>query len=498
MPQRQVASCIQAMKESLDDIVKKRVIRAPSVDNGDMIDSSLDIDSSWELEDGEVFSISKLKETANRIGNIDTKFDRFLEVLRNLEEEDPSAKIIVFAFFKKTLEYLRRRLEGTEYSQKVGLIHGDIATKHRQKIIKKFRQTDEIKILLSSEVSGEGLDFEFCTVVFNYDLPWNPMKVEQRIGRLDRYGQRHEKILIYNFSMVGTVDDEILNRLYRRINIFERYIGDLDAILGDHITKLTREIFNTKLTAAQKITRIEKVSENIKRRQTELEEFERECQKFIGQDEYFNQETTRIRETKRFITSIEVKFFLEFFLKSNFPKTTLLCPKSGRSDVLVLKCDDDFRKFVRQYSPKTDNISELERKLEFDGGILVTFKDEEACRDESLEFITIHHPIVKAIKQYYVENNQKIHTTAQFRLTGKTEYQGKYIFLIYLLEKSALKTDLILVPILVNLENSKVNVVMHELCDWFLGEIVEAKSPGDETLATYEVQNFETAFKEAG
>ena len=52
------------------------------------------------------------------------------------------------------------------------------------------------------------------------------MRVEQRIGRLDRYGQRHEKILIYNFSMIGTIDDEILNRLYRRINVFERYIGD--------------------------------------------------------------------------------------------------------------------------------------------------------------------------------------------------------------------------------------------------------------------------------
>ena len=152
------------------------------------------------------------------------------------------------------MEYLRRKLEATEYSKKVGLIHGDIPKKDRQKIIKKFRQTDKIKILLSSEVGGEGLDFEFCNVIFNYDLPWNPMRVEQRIGRLDRYGQRHEKILIYNFSMVGTIDDEILNRLYRRINVFEKFIGDLDAILGDQITELTKDIFNTRLTQEQNLS----------------------------------------------------------------------------------------------------------------------------------------------------------------------------------------------------------------------------------------------------
>jgi len=498
MPQRQVASCIQAMKESLDNIVKERVIKAPSEDDGDIIDPSMDInDKPWKIEDREISSISRLKKIAQKVGDTDTKFNMFLEALRKLENEDPSAKIIVFAFFKKTLKYLMRRLYSTEYRGKVALIHGGIPTKDRQKIIKRFRQTDDIKILLSSEVGGEGLDFEFCNVIFNYDLPWNPMRVEQRIGRLDRYGQQHEKILIYNFSMVGTIDDEILKRLYHRINVFERYIGDLDAILGDQITELTKEIFNTKLTYEQKIQKIEKVAENIARRQQELEEFEKECQKFIGQDEYFNQEVTRILETKRFITSDEVLFLLRFFLKRNFSRTTLLPPKSGRANVFVLKCDDDFRRFVRQYSSTSENLEEIERKMNFYGVFLVTFNDQEARKDESLEFITIHHPIMKAIKRFYDKNKKQIHTTSQFRLKGNTKYQGKYLFFIYLLEKSALKKDLILIPILVNLSNNKVHI-LDELCDWFLGEIVKAESLDDENLATYEVEEFEKAFKEAG
>lgn len=497
MPQRQVASCIQAAKENLDNIIKKGTIGAPSEDNGDIIDQYADIDSPCKLEAVEISTIKRLKNSALKIGKTDTKFDKFLEALRNLEEEDPSAKIMVFAFFKKTLEYIRKKLESTEYGGRVALIHGGIPIKDRQKIVKSFRQIDDIKILLSSEVGGEGLDFEFCNVIFNYDLPWNPMRVEQRIGRLDRYGQKHEKILIYNFSMVNTIDDEILNRLYSRINIFERYIGDLDAILGDQITELTKDIFNTQLTLEQKIQKIEKVAENIARKQKELEEFEKECQKFIGQDEYFNQEITRILETKRFITSDEVLFLLRFFLKINFPKTTLLPPKKRRPNVLVFKCDDDFRRFVRQYSSTSENIKELERKLSFDGGLLVTFNDQEACRDESLEFITIHHPIMKAIKRYYDENKQRIHTTAQFYLKGNSKYQGKFLFFVYLLEKIALKKDLILIPILVNLEHRKIHIV-DELCDWFLGEIANAKPVGDKNLATYDDEFLEVAIKEAG
>ncbi len=495
MPQRQVASCIQAMRQKLDTIIKRKVVEAPSGDNGDVVDPSADPDLAWKLGDAEVSALRRLRESAIRVGNTDTKFDRFLDALRKLEKEAPDSKIIVFAFFKGTLEYLKQRLEATECRGTVGLIHGDVPTKDRQKIIKKFRHTHDIKILLSSEVGGEGLDFEFCNVMFNYDLPWNPMRVEQRIGRLDRYGQRHEKILIYNFSMLGTIDDEILRRLYARINVFEKYIGDLDAILGDQITELTKDIFNSKLTREQKIQKIEKVAENIARRQKELEEFEKECQKFVGQDEYFNQEVTKILETKRFITPDEVLFFVKSFLQTHFPRTTLSAPKSGRPNVLVMKTDEDFRSCIKRHCLASESTKELERKLSLVGGVLITFDDQEACKDESLEFITIHHPIIKAIKRYYDENKQEIYATAQFRLSGNSDYQGKYFFFIYLLEKVAFRKDLLLIPVLVNLADSKVHIV-DQLCDWFLSQIVRAEAI-DENLAAYSGDDLQRTYSEA-
>jgi len=126
----------------------------------------------------------------------------------------------------------------------------------------------------------------------------------------------------------------------------------------------------------------------------------------------------------------------------------------------------------------------------------VTFSDQEACRDEALEFITIHHPIMKAVKRYYDDSKQGVYATAQFRLSGGSKYVGKYFFFIYLLEKTALKKDLILIPTLVNMYNGEVHI-MDQLSDWFLGEIVNAEAV-DKDIVTYDSEQFESASKQAG
>jgi SNF2 family DNA or RNA helicase len=107
-------------------------------------------------------------------------------------------------------------------------------------------------VLLSSEVGSEGLDFQFCHALVNWDLPWNPMVVEQRIGRLDRLGQKSEKILIFSFSCPDTIEDVILQRLYSRIGVFERTIGVLEPILGQEIKELTEQLFANRLTPAER------------------------------------------------------------------------------------------------------------------------------------------------------------------------------------------------------------------------------------------------------
>jgi SNF2 family DNA or RNA helicase len=99
-------------------------------------------------------------------------------------------------------------------------------------ILAEFRSPEGPSVLLSSEVGSEGIDLQFARFLVNYDLPWNPMKVEQRIGRIDRLGQAADAIFIVNLVLEETVEDRILERLYQRIGIFRESLGDLEDILG--------------------------------------------------------------------------------------------------------------------------------------------------------------------------------------------------------------------------------------------------------------------------
>ena len=397
MPQRQVSSCIPAMRGYLDELLREGRIRAPREDEGDVVDPEADIDDD-SLGKGEVAAIRRLMQAVERVGTQDTKCDRFMAALREVRRQNPGAKVIVFSFFKRTLEYLLRQL--TRQGISTTLIHGDIPHKDRQKRVRQFWEDPELTVLLSSEVGGEGLDLQVANVVFNYDLPWNPMRVEQRIGRLDRYGQKHEKILIYNFSMKGTIDDIILEKLYGRINIFERYIGDLETILGNRVNELVQGMFNPQLTDEQRRALAERIGENLLREKEELERFEQESERFIGQDEFFTREISRIRDTKRFVTAEEVQFLLETFILGQCPGTTLRPPKSGRDRVFVLKTNEEFRAFLHAYAPQDDAKKEVLRRLAQPQGVLLTFNSEEACKDDDLLFISMHSPIIKAVVKF--------------------------------------------------------------------------------------------------
>ncbi|WDN87675.1 hypothetical protein BuS5_00643 [Desulfosarcina sp. BuS5] len=109
------------------------------------------------------------------------------------------------------------------------LFHGSMDNKKKDEAIRLFKE--EKDILVSTEIGGEGRNLQFCHQMVNYDLPWNPMKIEQRIGRIHRIGQEKE-VMIYNFCALGSVEDYILEILDRKINMFEMVIGEIDMILG--------------------------------------------------------------------------------------------------------------------------------------------------------------------------------------------------------------------------------------------------------------------------
>ncbi len=139
------------------------------------------------------------------------------------------SKTIVFVEFIDTMKQLKKELEREGFS--VELFHGALSgTQARKEAIERFRDSKDI--LISTQAGGEGLNLQFCHQVINYDLPWNPMRVEQRIGRVHRLGQDHE-VFVFNLSVNDTIESRILELLNNKIRMFELVIGELDMILGD-------------------------------------------------------------------------------------------------------------------------------------------------------------------------------------------------------------------------------------------------------------------------
>ena len=479
MPQRQVASCIPAMRSYLKDQAAANTLLSLRDWEGDDIGERTNGRS--RIGNSEREAAERLLRAMDTLGSRDTKFDQFLDALRTLEVEfsgqEITPKVIVFSYFKRTLDYLNHRLADSGYAKQCVMIHGDINPRIRERTVERFRDNPEIKILLSSEVGSEGLDFQFCNVMFNYDLPWNPMRVEQRIGRLDRYGQKSDKILIYNFSTKNTIDDIILERLYHRINLFERYIGDLEVILGDQIANLTRGMFDPRLNAEQKAAQAEQTALAIENQIRELEEFESQSSRFLGQDDFFDAEISAIKETKRFITSQEVQLLLTSFLRMVDTSTTLRSPRRGRENVYILRADEEFRRFFRAFSDGMNGREEVIRELEKEGGTPVTFEVEEASADRQLMFLTIHHPIIKSIVKYLSEGDTGLKPTAALRIESHVADPGDYLYFIYMLEEFSLKKTLKLVPLLVKLDDHNVVHVADALSDQFIG-----LTPGAEGL----------------
>src|SRR5690606_462997 len=145
---------------------------------------------------------------------IDSKAQRLLQELANMLQ-NPEEKVLIFTQFTETLFYLQRILAPT---YQVCIFHVDMDSAEKDQAVDDFRDT--CQVMIATEAAGEGRNLQFCHIMVTYDLPWNPMRIEQRIGRNDRTGLRLP-VEIFNFAIVGTLEERVLHVLHERINIFE-------------------------------------------------------------------------------------------------------------------------------------------------------------------------------------------------------------------------------------------------------------------------------------
>jgi SNF2 family DNA or RNA helicase len=141
---------------------------------------------------------------------------------------NPHERKIVFVHHRETLARLAQLME--QEGQPYVIFEGGMSGPEKDAAVERFRV--DVPLLLCTESGGEGRNLQFCNTLVNFDLPWNPMTIEQRIGRLHRIGQTRD-VFIFNLAVRGTLEEELLALLDEKINMFELVVGEIDAILGE-------------------------------------------------------------------------------------------------------------------------------------------------------------------------------------------------------------------------------------------------------------------------
>ena len=437
----------------------------------------------------------------------DSKFDQLLTVLKTVFDHG-NKKIIVFAIFKKTLKYLAIRLRKAGY--KCELIYGDPSI-DKVAALRRFQFDDTIQVLLSSEVGSEGLDMQFCNTLVNYDLPWNPMVVEQRIGRVDRFGQESPKVNINTIIVKESILEDIYERLLTRIGIFRESIGDLEAILDsvmqtgdgkkvtiqDALKEMERDFYSEKLKPEEVEKKRSEIERAIENEKLNLKKIEEGLTNALTNDSYFRDEINKIVNNNAYVTSYELYHFVLQIIKEYL--TTCELVQSDTPDIYILRIPKSdpkvMKRFLEQYQPADPDskklfrryLTEIEDKLE----LKMTFDQEMAFKEKTLSFINIYHPIIRAGVKMFEANRDKAQCTFFFQLTSKhlpTEIgKGLYMLAIYKITVTRTLFDKPIVteslyPVLFDVANNHI-VDDHELAERFMGraQVDGQYAPLDET-----------------
>jgi len=176
-----------------------------------------------EAEHRQVEGLLALAQRAHDTGG-EAKFDKLREVFHRFPDE----KLIIFTEHRDTLQFLVRRLEGLGFTGKVAAIHGGMDYREREDQVSFFRRPASeggATYLVATDAAGEGINLQFCWLMVNYDIPWNPARLEQRLGRIHRYGQKHDPVVIINLVAAGTREGRVLKTLLEKLELIRKELG---------------------------------------------------------------------------------------------------------------------------------------------------------------------------------------------------------------------------------------------------------------------------------
>ena len=407
----------------------------------------------------------------------DAKVEKLLSIIDEVFSNG-TKKLVVFAIYRRTLKYLQIRLK--KHGINALIIHGQLD--NRADIINRFKHDENINILLSSEVGSEGLDMQFCNSMVNYDLPWNPMVVEQRIGRIDRFGQKSPVVNIYNMVVAGSIQEEIYMRLLDRIGIFRGTIGDMEAILDapmvvegkqmtiqDVYNKMEKETYTKNLSKEELDKKIAEVERAIANEKENLQHLQEGLSSALTNDAYFKDEINRILYNNAYVTDVELRNYLQSIVREYLTTCKLTPVEENVMEFHIpISRPEALRKFLTQYaSQSTDDgriaLAQFRRRVDEEESFRLTFSQDKAYDDTSLNYLNIYHPMIQACLNYFVSNEDPNDTSFSYALQademlkeGERFYMGLYQLTTHRMVQGQEKESAELMPVVFDIENKQL------------------------------------------
>jgi len=384
--QRQMASCMPAAFEAW----KNKTQDNEDYENWDDIEESDEESQNIDLTQ----ILSNINMDPKVLEGMDSKYSALLEKLKAFFKDNPEKKIILFSFYRNTVNYLKRRFD-EDGIKACALMGGGTVDKYE--LLQQFRDDPSIRIMISTEVGSEGIDLQFCDTEINYDLPWNPMRIEQRIGRIDRIGQKSEKLSIINLSCQNTIEDRVLFKLYDRIEIFRHSIGDLEEILGNPALDIGDILLRKELSESAKESQAQAKIDVIYQKQMQQEKIEENADNFLAYRDFILNNIEKADKSERYIRPVDLQFYIKDYLLNTWPGCVVEESEDDPYSMIVslsVQAAYEFSKFLKKYG-LTNSLSIPNQKTT----CLFSASQKERINSKPFEIVTCNHPIIRWITE---------------------------------------------------------------------------------------------------
>lgn len=407
----------------------------------EVIERKLEKVSRAETSEAREIEKRKLKNLIDLAEDVeeDSKARELKEFVDGILEKNPDEKILIFTEYRDTLDYLRDIiLKNYSDEGKVTEIHGGVPVELRKKREKLFKGGD-VNIMLATDAAGEGINLQFCHLMVDYELPWNPNRIDQRIGRLHRYGQVRD-VKVHNLLVEDTREGQIFLKLQKKIDTIEKHLGGrVSDVLGKVVRNLKLEdIILDSLSEDKDIEATERsLEEAIEERKRMIEKAE----DFLMDLRTFDLEGA-LKVIKR---SNEITFSnrdIENFVRAFFDKYGGKIEKTK------------YKKQYRIYSPDVvQERNKVPKKIE-----RATFDKDIAkkCDPDECEFIAFGHPLLDRIIDYCTARDSHFGGGATAKRLNKKEARGVlFNYKVTYRDASGETISERIVPILANEDGAK-------------------------------------------